>query len=417
MNRQIYEFESPSHRHQNSTYPDSEHDPYRKRKAVPVHSTPSDRDPLDGAHSRQGSDSSTSGLATNAANVALRPNYSDYDTNNTNTITKNINKGPNKSTNANTRINININTISTDIDPYCPSRGLKEKKRLLPTQRANSYLPYSRHNRDPCQQPAPIYIEDNPPCFPIPDKEGGVVSMLQDDLCILDIRAQQAALNQQQQQDKENEKDGQDPLQKLNHLHPTSSTLENLLLSRKRRKFWKKRRTLAGLVVFLIAVGVTWYFVWPRFPTVALIGADVTNKTDWTTNSTLSMKTSWRLNMTADNSANWIHTRFTNIAVTLTDVNTLEQFGQGGSGPLILSGRKKQPISIPLNIFYSTNMAGNRTFQDLYNACGVQVRNPVPAEQQETLQVVFHITYSIVGIAWTKTDTIQPVNGFSCPTD
>ncbi|KAI9025968.1 hypothetical protein CLU79DRAFT_71875 [Phycomyces nitens] len=354
MSRQTYEFEPPTHRHQDSAYPDSEHDPYRKRKAVPAQSTPLDRDPLDGAHSRQGSDSSTSRLATNAANVALRPIYSDYNT-----------------------------------DPYCPSRAPKEKKRLMPTQRANSYLPYSRHNRDPAQQPAPIYIEDHLPCFPVPDKEG-VVSMLQDDLCILDIH--------------------QPPHE------PAVPPLDNLP-TRKRRKFWKKRRTLAGLVVFLVVVGVIWFFVWPRFPTMALIGADVTNKTDWTTNSTLSMKTSWRLNMTADNSANWIHTRFTNIAVTVTDVNTQEQFGQGGSGPLVLSGRKRQPISIPVNIYYSTNMAGNRTFQDLYNACGVQVRNPVPAEQQETLQVIFHITYSIAGIAWTKTDTIQPLNGFSCPTD
>ncbi|KAI7870778.1 hypothetical protein BDF14DRAFT_1769704 [Spinellus fusiger] len=312
------------------------------------------------AHSRTASDSSTSRLATN---TSMRIDYE---------------------------------------DPYCPHRPPDKSKRLLDTQRTNNaYLPYSYHThhtrRDPSDLPASLYLEDPLPLFPVPDKQG-VVSMLQiDGMTDSNPTAPSPPLFM-------------GPELLLGH---GDTSTQN-----KRKKKRKGRQRAIALVCFLcILAGIIGFFVWPRFPTLQLAGSDVISKTEWTTNTTRSMKTAWQLNFTADNTENWIYTHLSNIAVTITDLHSLEQFGQGMSGPLVLASRKYQPISIVMDIFYSTTSQDDRTFQDLYNACGVQVKNPVPAGQQEALQVIFHITYSIVGIAWTKTGTLQPKNGFVCPTD
>lgn len=276
-------------------------------------------------------------------------------------------------------------------DPYA-----SKKKWKNPTEdRANSYLPYSHHQRDPNKTCEPIYIEE----YSTPASTTlAMGSILQDN--ITDIMPQPQI--QQQQQD-----------------HFTDKFVN---LSAERRKL----KTICGLryrsvlfisLIFIAIVVVIWYFVWPRIPNLALDDVDNVGTIQVLTSSTKkSMSTQWSLNMTADNTANWVPTRINSIDILITDERTQQSFGSGNSGWIILPPKQKSMIPILLDIYYESYNVNDTTFQDLYNACGVQVNSNTPFEsRQGVLNVTLSVTYHISGIVWPTTKQMH-INSLICPT-
>ncbi|KAF7732030.1 hypothetical protein EC973_007135 [Apophysomyces ossiformis] len=341
-----------------------------------IDSTDSNREmaEVEGVHSRTASDSSTSRLATNAIigqpmqQILQQESYTNYD--------------------------------YYDDDPYAtPGIDKKKNKSRTDTGRANSYLPYSHHQRDPFKPATPIYIEEQPST---PFKERGG-SMLQDDL-IMDM--------------------DQTPSRLPARTFTPRPTADLEILSEIKKKKPKKRycglrlRTLIVIAVFFAAVtGTIWYFVWPRVPRTVVDNIDMIRALD-ASNKSLSISTTWRVSMKIDNEMNWIPTPISNIAIAVLNSETLVALGVANSGPMELAPRYKwQEFSVPMNISYSTNDPNDPTFRNLYDACGIQIRNVVPVAKQQLLQIMFQLTYKIAGIAWTTTKAIPIPDGVKCPMD
>ncbi|KAG1468772.1 hypothetical protein G6F56_003645 [Rhizopus delemar] len=319
-----------------------ENDPYRVVKKSP-RTLDSDSSEFDVIHSRTASDSST--------NKLYHPT-TDYD------------------------------------DPYTHIKKPKGVNRE--TERANSYLPYSHHRRDPNQPPAStMYIEEY---IPHASTSLGVGSMLQDSLA--------------------------EPMAPL-PLKETPRMIEELPKKKKGKELCGLRYRTIALILFLwiVIIIIIWYFVWPRVPNLSI--SQVNDDTDIkvVTNSTKkSFSTQWNVSITADNSVNWVPTRFNSINLELFDTKTLVKFGYGSSGFMVLKPKKKSTFSVPVAIFYQTDSLNDTTFQDLYNACGVQISSNVPSEnRQDMLNVTLLATYHIAGIVWNPTRNII-VRSLTCPT-
>jgi len=186
----------------------------------------------------------------------------------------------------------------------------------------------------------------------------------------------------------------------------------------KKRCCGLRYRTIAFISLLSIAIIVViWYFVWPRIPEMRLDDVDNIGSIQVVTNTTKkSMSTSWLLNMTADNSANWVPTHISSIDVSITDDKTMQTFGNGTSPSMVLAPRTSSIVCIEVDIYYASDSANDTTFQDLYNACGVQVTSNMPFEnQQDVLNITLHLTYHIAGIVWPYQRQV-PFTGLVCPT-
>lgn len=279
-------------------------------------------------------------------------------------------------------------------DPYAN----KKKNRVI-EDRANSYLPYSHHERDPHQKSEPIYIEE----YSAPASTTlGMGSMLHDTMA----DHLNASLP---------------PAKSSPHTHHHLDD-KFVHLSKERRK----PKTLCGLryrtiafILFLISaiIAIIWYFVWPRIPNLALDDIDNVGTIQVVTNTTTkSMSTEWALNMTVDNTANWVPTRIQNIDLSIVDDRTNQIFGNGTTGWITLPPRKKSIVPMYLNVYYESKNENDTTFQDLYNACGVQVNSNMPFEAlQGVLNVTLSVTFHIAGIVWPTTKLMR-MNGLVCPT-
>ncbi|GAA5809414.1 hypothetical protein MFLAVUS_002822 [Mucor flavus] len=329
-----------------------ENDPYRIIKKSPRIGSMSDNSSeFDAAHSRTASDSSTSRLYTGTTN-----DY--YD------------------------------------DPYAN----KKKNRII-EDRANSYLPYSHHERDPHQKSEPIYIEE----YTAPASTTlGMGSMLHDTMTD-QINGSLPTAKQQLPQD---------------HFTDKFANLSNERRKKEKRIFGLRYPSVI-FIAFLVAavIAVIWYFVWPRIPNLALDDIDNVGTIQVITNTTTkSMSTEWSLNMTVDNTANWVPTRIKNIDLSIVDDRTNRMFGNGTTGWITLPPRKKSIVPMYLNVYYESNDANDTTFQDLYNACGVQVNSNMPFESlQGVLNVTLSVTFHIAGIVWPTTKLMR-MTSLICPT-
>jgi hypothetical protein len=171
------------------------------------------------------------------------------------------------------------------------------------------------------------------------------------------------------------------------------------------------------ITVFIVVIVVIWYFVWPRVPLLTLDDIDINAQLKIPTNTTQkTISTSWLVNISADNSANWIPTRIHHWDVIITDDRTNRLFGQGQIGSFVLAPRRTSIITLPMNIYYETTNENDTTFQDLYNACGIQEKTSVADQtKQSLLNATFHVTHHISGIVWSSTSAI-PASGLNCPT-
>lgn len=202
-------------------------------------------------------------------------------------------------------------------------------------------------------------------------------------------------------------------------LKETPRMIEELPKKKKGKELCGLRYRTIALILFLwiVIIIIIWYFVWPRVPNLSI--SQVNDDTDIkvVTNSTKkSFSTQWNVSITADNSVNWVPTRFNSINLELFDTKTLVKFGYGSSGFMVLKPKKKSTFSVPVAIFYQTDSLNDTTFQDLYNACGVQISSNVPSEnRQDMLNVTLLATYHIAGIVWNPTRNII-VRSLTCPT-
>ncbi|CDH50712.1 predicted protein [Lichtheimia corymbifera JMRC:FSU:9682] len=325
-----------------------ENDPYRAARrdhnnASPC-GTPNEQD---AAHSRSGSDSSTKKL------TARQNSYND--------------------------------------DPYA-----RNERASRPTIRANSYLPYSNHQRDPLAPVPPIYIEDN---ASIPNDR--TISFQVDSFT----------------SSSEDRK-----LPQATHKLGDASSLSMPMHSKKRRHQGRccRRWRLITLISVLAAavIAVIWYFVWPRVPILALDDAeDTSNSYSWikdNNNTIIAYNATWSLNMTANNDQNWIPTRINNMAVTVINHNTSQEIGSGNSGSLILSPKDtQQVVNIPLKFLY-WNGPNDQTFQDLVDVCLLSTNDVAMSRLRMHIDLI--VTIRIAGIAWSSTQIVSPPEGFMCPT-
>ncbi|KAI7901373.1 uncharacterized protein BX663DRAFT_456854 [Cokeromyces recurvatus] len=335
-----------------------DNDPYRIAKKNQHLDSFSDGTVSDVIHSRTASDSSTSRLYANAIPFSTSNKYE---------------------------------------DPYAKTQH--KKWRTVNNDRANSYLPYSHHARDPNQKSEPIYIEE----YAAPASTTlGIGSMLHDGM------PPDSLNNQASQQG--NDLEFTDKMMNLPDIDKRR---------RKRKRICGLRYRTAASILFLlfVVVIIVWYFVWPRIPVLSLNDVDNIGSIQVITNSTKkSLSANWLMNMTADNTNNWVPTRIQYIDMTISDDNTDASFGTGTSGFLVLPAKKKSFITIPMSIYYASDIANDTTFQDLYNACGVQVTSNMPFDnKQDVLNITIHIAIQISGFAWTTRRHI-PYYDLSCPT-
>ncbi|SAL99321.1 hypothetical protein [Absidia glauca] len=394
-------------------------DPYRRHKSQPSDSNSSEHGAL---HSRTASDSSTSRLAVNAAPYSHGLSSRDYDDDPyaKSRTPAHISTSSNGVLFGNTAKDISENETShgsSSAHTATINNGnYTSKERILPAvnpaylesyQRANSYLPYSHHQRDPLQQIAPIYVEDERL-----QTIQGVGSMLQDNISVDMARNDEAA--QRQLRDK-----------KTPDYEKRNMELLELQQKEDQQRRWYQRRCCCGLTVRLwlyMAVGgllvlfaLLMYFLFPRMPTVGFSAAD-TSQQAWTKDMN-TMTAQWSVNMTLDSSANWIHTWLDSMVVSVLDNDTMTQIGSGAVDAQWIPPREsKHMVTLPINIAYSRTNATDETITDLFATCGPRRQTPDPTSfHSELFNVTFQVELVLRGLPWSSHSTVIPDHGIQCP--
>ncbi|CAO3639225.1 unnamed protein product [Mucor hiemalis] len=309
-------------------------------------------------------------------------------------------------------------------DPYAPRQSDKKKKKktnrhqqqqqhqqypqqdMYPEKRANSYLPYSNHKRDPYDPVEPIYLQeevDDLPSFNSPGGNRGprapVGSILQDNIA-MDM------MNEDHNYYTPNSND------------ETKNELALEPLPAKKKSRWAKlgisgKKLLFCVFGFLAIVVVIGYFVWPRDPVLYFTEAAIAANTIpvFTNNS---MVATWNVTFRVDNGNNWIPTNIDNFAISAIERSTgSTTFGTGNSGHLMLRPKSSdQTFNVIINIDFSGDVT-NPTLQALFNACLMIKQDPSAPKQ--SLDVVFDVVYYIAGYVWHTKATVAPMNYFSCP--
>ncbi|KAG1149226.1 hypothetical protein G6F37_004353 [Rhizopus arrhizus] len=283
-------------------------------------------------------------------------------------------------------------------DPYNRQRN---KAYMESEKRANSYLPYSNHNRNPNRPAEPIYLDEDLPSFRQPGQYGPVGSILQDNI-VMDMM-EQDGLNSSNL-----------PLRK--NINASMQPFENA----KKKRWWTRlgisgRKVVFVMFSFIVFVVLAWYFVWPRVPTLQYVGAYLD---DNPTMTNVSMEAVWKVNFTVLNQDNWIPTNIQNLAVSVFDANTGVTFGRGNSNQLTLRPRSiDQAVTIPIHINYTASNPNDPTFQDLSSSCSI-VNQDLSSPPKETFDIKFKIVYYIAGIIWHTAAIVAPTTTyFQCPTN
>ncbi|CAO3591630.1 unnamed protein product [Absidia cylindrospora] len=262
-------------------------------------------------------------------------------------------------------------------------------------QRANSYLPYSHHQRDPAQSITPIYIED--------DKQNtmqGVGSMLQDNLNVDINEPRRSERNIPKPYSEKDDMETQQHKQQQQRRRYCGLTL----------RMW-----LILVVSFSVVFFLLMFFLIPRMPTVAFSSADTTQYQVWSPDKT-ALTAQWYVSMTIDN-PNWIPTRLQKMMVSIEDTDTHKQIGTGMASPQWLSPRDKELIRLPINIAYSSAVnTTDETITDLFAICGPRRQDSGPAlVQTELFNITLQIDLSVQGVPWSTHTTLVPPHGIQCP--
>ncbi|KAI7908141.1 uncharacterized protein BX663DRAFT_547758 [Cokeromyces recurvatus] len=317
-------------------------------------------------------------------------------------------------------------------DPYAPRirnedrkqhHEEEERRRGRRKKDGNSYLPYSNHRHDPYNSAESIFLQednvDDLPSFNSPQAaaaaadhnhaRGPVGSILQDNINM----------------DMMNDYPYYTPYQSDMNLRGTKPTTTPSVLIQslppvKKKKWWERRLGMSGqklvfiLFIFISAVGVIWYFVWPREPTLRFIAAGLKDGTTANYTST-SIEANWIVNFTVLNSESWIPTQMKDFAINVIEGSSGEIVGSGHSGHVVLKPRSiDQIVTIPI-LIQLTRDATNPTLKTLLSACSVlneDLSSPLP---KQTLDIRFRVSYYISGIIWHNSGDVIPESYFQCP--
>lgn len=285
-------------------------------------------------------------------------------------------------------------------DPYAKRTSRSDyDQQQQHLQRANSYLPYSHHQRDPLAPVAPIYIEERTTSV-LTDKDR-TISLQPEHTDVLTTT------------------DERRPVHALQQPPPELP----FTVKRKRKTCWRRRHAIFAIAILVAAViAVIWYFVWPRVPSFEVTDADDVAVAPVISKDTGIYNTTWRVTLSIDNSANWVPTRIENLLVTVTDRNTSQAFGHGNSGSLVLAPHVKQSTNVTMDIFYNRSSDSDQTFTDLWYYCSnfKQYGSVVPVadgESDKTPDFDFSVQVQISGIAWKTSVGAPKPKGFNCPTN
>ncbi|KAH8550317.1 hypothetical protein BGW37DRAFT_558371 [Umbelopsis sp. PMI_123] len=287
-------------------------------------------------------------------------------------------------------------------DPYAVP-GQRSRQQKEAHGRAISYLPYSNHPENhyaPFNEP--MYIEDD--MASIDQAMNKKSSTLHDSIA---MEAVDYLPNDSQSMDQLTNT----PKHGSNHL---SLSLPSKRKNAKRNCCGISRKVCVYFwFAFIVVVGVVWYFVWPRIPTLYVGGASLNSDPVWSNvSSVYSLQTAWNINFTADNSVNWVPTQIRDMHFLAYDPLSGATFGSADTGHIVLAPRVQTIITIPMNIAYNTTSVTDATFQNLYNACGPQKSGN---DSQQILRIAFTVTHYIAGIAWSTSASIMPDGTFACP--
>lgn len=273
--------------------------------------------------------------------------------------------------------------------------------------RANSYLPYSHHTRDPAQSITPIYVEEE-------RQQTHQGSMLHENFTM----------------DMTN-----DP--RIEHGNKEKcSAMDDLLRQQqeqldqpkdKRLRFWLQQRWLWGvarwvwfllLIAFIVTFTLLMYFLIPRMPTVNITDTETYQYPSWSKDKS-TMTADWNVNVALDNSINWIPTLLQRMEVAVEDLDTKVAIGSGfiTDSQWLASRDNNILIKLPVHIAYSGTNTSDDTISDLITICGLE-RQPVGpsyGSASELFNVTFHIDLHVRGIPWSSRTTVIPERGIQCP--
>ncbi|KAI8360848.1 hypothetical protein EDC96DRAFT_512759 [Choanephora cucurbitarum] len=190
---------------------------------------------------------------------------------------------------------------------------------------------------------------------------------------------------------------------------------QEMLVPVKKKPWWARlgiqgRWAVFGLFTFILVVGIVWYFVWPRNPTLFFLEAGLADNTTANYSNT-TMEATWSVNFTVNNMVNWVPTNIQNFDVSVIEVYSGEIFGRGSSGRLTLRPQSlDQIINVPISINL-TRTASNPLLRTLLTSCWPEETST----PKESLNIKFRVVYYIAGIVWRTTSVFAPQSFFVCP--
>ncbi|KAI8339636.1 hypothetical protein BC941DRAFT_468904 [Chlamydoabsidia padenii] len=203
--------------------------------------------------------------------------------------------------------------------------------------------------------------------------------------------------------------------------HVLLDDLEKKTTTRTRQP--KRKCAIAKGLVYLfflmiILGGIATFFCWPRTPMVvmdshaerqgaATTWATTPEKRPW-------MEATWLMNITLDNRDNFIPTRLTRMEMTIVDSLTQNPFATAVLEDLAVAPKMLVVLSHTVfHVHYSARSDSDTTWQDLYRACGPQLKQ---GAERPSLNVNMKIVFHFLGIIWTSTvNASPPSGGFVCP--
>ncbi|KAK8854871.1 hypothetical protein IAR55_003610 [Kwoniella newhampshirensis] len=177
---------------------------------------------------------------------------------------------------------------------------------------------------------------------------------------------------------------------------------------------WFTRKMLVGILfAFVVALGVTLYFVIPRVPNFSFYEDQpfsVDNTTIAFSRSPTNFSFSGNLNLYADASSSYLPVHFTSLQAELYDLTTDKLIATGDNGNHRIARKAQQPVLLPVTFSYSATNTSDTTWNDIYDACG----HLWTGTARPDLKFRLALKMSILGLVNHPEQSTQ-ISGVTCP--
>lgn len=172
-----------------------------------------------------------------------------------------------------------------------------------------------------------------------------------------------------------------------------------------RRSHW----ILWGGFAFIVALGLTLYFVIPRSPAVQFdqLWSTDTNPTRSSVDATFDFKAN--VSFLLDARGSYIPVHMNDLTVTISDLATDETVGTGRLSRTI-PGRTITNVTVPVTFYAQFGNSSSTTYQDIVSACAPIYTNV----ERPSLSLSFVVTLKIAGIIGS-TSTRTQSDSLTCP--